>query len=179
MLTLWIFVNHSWKINLNIQYYSSSKNYMIFRMLNIAIMATLYKQYNSGVYLDRFNFLLLLKLELIWHLHDPKWSVKSVTLQKRFMKGLVTRRRHLHACNLTLKMLCLYLLTRIVYILLFNHTLAVNRTLYFCQYEKLPIIVIHACSNITDKTILLKKCGPLIWLCLFTFWPIMLNSEIA
>jgi len=41
------------------------------------------------------------------------------------------------------------------------------------KYEKLPNIVIHACKNNTEKMYLLKMSGPQIWLCLFTFWPIV------
>ena len=40
-------------------------------------------------------------------------------------------------------------------------------------------IVIHAFKNITEKMYLLKRSGPQIWLCLFTFRPIaskQLNS---
>ena len=44
---------------------------------------------------------------------------------------------------------------------------------YSSKYEKLPNIVILACTNITEKMPLLKKSGPQIWLCLFTFRPIV------
>ena len=64
--------------------------------------------------------------------------------------------------SFSLKMLSRYLSTRIVYILLFNHT--VSSETYFRIYEKLPNIVIHACSNITEKTAKLDF--------LFTFRPI-------
>jgi len=40
-----------------------------------------------------------------------------------------------------LRMLCQYLLTRTVYILLINHNYAVTHTL---KYEKLPSIITHA-----------------------------------
>jgi len=43
---------------------------------------------------------------------------------------------------------------------------------YSSKYEKLPNIVILACKIITEKMHLLKKSGPQIWLCLFTFRPI-------
>ena len=64
-------------------------------------------------------------------------------------------------------MLVLYLLTRIVYILLFNHIEAVNPThinMRNCQIQ----LSIHV--NITEKMTLLKKCGMQIWLCLFIIW---------
>ena len=37
------------------------------------------------------------------------------------------------------------------------------------MYEKLPNIVIYACTNITEKMNLLKMCGLQIRICLFTF----------
>ena len=39
---------------------------------------------------------------------------------------------------------------------------------YSRKYEKLPKIVIHASTNISEKMNLLKMCGPQIRLCLFT-----------
>jgi len=77
--------------------------------------------------------------------------------------------------NLTLKMLCLYLLVRIVHILYFNHILAVKPS-YSHKYEKLPNVVTHTCSNIIEKINLLKMWGPQIWLCLFTFRAIALKQ---
>jgi len=54
-----------------------------------------------------------------------------------------------------LKMLCLYHLTRIVYILLLNHTWAVNPTSVYMK--KLPNIVIHACQIITERGLCWKS----------------------
>ena len=48
-------------------------------------------------------------------------------------------------------------------------TIFKQRNLLTYIYEKLPIIVIHACKNITENMHLLKKSGPQIRLCLFTF----------
>ena len=48
---------------------------------------------------------------------------------------------------------------------------------YSCKYKKLPNIVIHACTNMTEKMNLLKMSGPQTYL--FTFRPIaskQLNS---
>jgi len=58
-------------------------------------------------------------------------------------------------------------------------TIYLSNETYSRKYEKLPNIVIHLCKNFTEKTILLKMCGPQIRLCLFTFRPIVskqLNS---
>jgi len=57
-------------------------------------------------------------------------------------------------------------LTRIVYILLLNHTLAVNPTLVKMRN---CIILLFMHVKILQKKTLLKKCGPKMWLCLFMF----------
>jgi len=70
-----------------------------------------------------------------------------------------------------LKMLGLYLLGQNCLHLTFEQYLSSET--YSRKYEKLPNIVILACKNITEKMHLLKMSGPQIWLCLFTFRPIV------
>ena len=68
-------------------------------------------------------------------------------------------------------MLCLYLLGQYCLHLTFESYLSSET--YSRKYEKLPNIVIHACKNDTENMYLLKMSGPQIWLCLFTFRPIV------
>jgi len=70
-----------------------------------------------------------------------------------------------------LKMLGLYLLGQNCLHLTYEQCLSSET--YSHKYEKLPNTVILACKNITEKMHLLKMSGPQIWLCLFTFRPIV------
>jgi len=67
-------------------------------------------------------------------------------------------------------MLGLYLLGQNCLHLTFEQYLSSET--YSHKYEKLPNIIILACTNITEKMHLLQMSGPQIWLCLFTFRPI-------
>jgi len=70
----------------------------------------------------------------------------------------------------SLKVLCLYRLGQNC--LHFTFKPYLGSETYSRRYEKLSRIVLHTCKNITETMILLKRCGPRIRLCLFTFRPI-------